>query len=630
MSAVAIRVADVSMALYRTYRPAVLNEVVGQDHVTGPLRRALANDRVHHAYLFSGPRGCGKTSTARIMARSLNCEQGPTPDPCGVCESCVELSAEGGGSIDVIELDAASHGGVDDTRDLRERAMFAPAKSRYKIYIIDEAHMISPQGFNALLKLVEEPPPHLRFIFATTDPDKVLSTIRSRTHNYAFRLVSTKVLQEHLASVCVSEGIPAEPAALALVARAGAGSVRDSLSILGQVISGSGPEGVTYAEALVQLGMTDSALLDATIDALIDRDGAALFTVIDQVIDAGHDPRRYVSDLLERLRNLIIMKNVPDAVESGLIDEPEDQVAIELAQSQRIGAAELSRAGEVVNSSLSEFRGATAPRLHLELMAARLLLPAIDDSELGLRSRIESLERGAASGAVREPAPRAAAARDETPAAPPPPPPKLSDVAPSTAPAAAPAAAPADEPASQETAEPAPAAKATKPAAKKTTPPVPPSAAAAPAPAPTAGAPTPAPDASADLTLSGITSMWPAILDAVKSQSKVAWMLFNQSRPVSLEGGVLAVAVESAGKAANISSAGHEEKIAGAVRDVLHATVKVDVVLAPDSAGAMGTSDAAAVAADVPSPDDENVDEESGVDLAMRALGATHIGKIEH
>ena len=376
----------------------------------------------------------------------------------------------------------------------------------------------------------------------------------------------------------------------------------------------------------MQLGMTDSALLDATIDALIDRDGAALFNVIDQVIEAGHDPRRYVSDLLERLRNLIIMKNVPGAVESGLIDEPEEQVAIELAQSQRIGAAELSRAGEVVNSSLSEFRGATAPRLHLELMAARLLLPAIDDSELGLRSRIESLERGAASGAVREAAPRAAAARDEAPAAPPPPPPKLSDIAPSTA--------PADAPPSQETAAEAPsaattstpAAKATKPAAKKTTPPVPPTAAASPA----AAAPAPAVDASADLTLSGITSMWPAILDAVKSQSKVAWMLFNQSRPVSLEGGVLAVAVESAGKAANISSAGHEEKIAAAVRDVLHGTVRVDVVLAPDSAGVVDATATAAAAADVPSPDDENVDEESGVDLAMRALGATHIGKIEH
>jgi DNA polymerase-3 subunit gamma/tau len=481
--------------------------------------------------------------------------------------------------------------------------------------------MISPQGFNALLKLVEEPPPHLRFIFATTDPDKVLSTIRSRTHNYAFRLVSTKVLQDHLASVCASEEIAAEPAALALVARAGAGSVRDSLSILGQVISGSGPEGVTYAEAIVQLGMTDSALLDATIDALIDRDGAALFTVIDQVIEAGHEPRRYVSDLLERLRNLIILKNVPGAVESGLVDETEEQVAIELAQSQRIGAAELSRAGDVVNSSLSEFRGATAPRLHLELMAARLLLPAIDDSELGLRSRIETLERGVGAhvgaGTVRATAPQAAAAHSEGVAAsPPPPPPKLSEVAPSTA---------APEPAQDA----APAAKKpAKAAAKATVPPVPPVAkVVAPVDVPVdAPAPT---GTTADLTLSGIVTMWPAILDAVKAQSKVAWMLFNQSRPVSLEGGVLAVAVESAGKAANISSAGHEDKIAAAVSDVLHAKVKVDVVLAPDSAGAIVAGDPAAPS-DVPSMDDADSTEESGVDLAMRALGATHIGKIEH
>ena len=268
------------MALYRTYRPAKLDDVVGQDHVTGPLRRALENDRVHHAYLFSGPRGCGKTSTARILARSLNCEQGPTPDPCGVCQSCTDLAANGPGSLDVIELDAASHGGVEDTRDLRERAMFAPASSRYKVYIIDEAHMVTTAGFNALLKLVEEPPEHVRFVFATTEAEKVLPTIRSRTHNYTFRLVPSKTLQQHLAYVCEEEGVAAEPAALALVARAGAGSVRDSLSVLGQVISGSGPDGVTYAEAVAQLGMTDATLLDATVDALAAHDGAGLFTVM--------------------------------------------------------------------------------------------------------------------------------------------------------------------------------------------------------------------------------------------------------------------------------------------------------------------------------------------------------------
>lgn len=315
------------MALYRTYRPASLDAVVGQDHVTGPLRRALENDRVNHAYLFSGPRGCGKTSTARILARSLNCAQGPTPNPCGECQSCLDLAANGAGSLDVIELDAASHGGVDDTRDLRERAMFAPASSRYKIYIIDEAHMVTTAGFNALLKLVEEPPDHVRFIFATTEVDKVLPTIRSRTHNYTFRLVSAKVLAEHLASVCASEGVPADPAALALVARAGAGSVRDSLSILSQVISGCGPDGVTYAEAVAQLGMTDGALLDETVDAMAAHDGAALFMVIDRVMEAGHEPRRFATDLLERLRDLIVLQHVPHAVEVQLIDAPEDQVA---------------------------------------------------------------------------------------------------------------------------------------------------------------------------------------------------------------------------------------------------------------------------------------------------------------
>ena len=381
------------MALYRSYRPATLNEVVGQDHVTGPLRRALENNRIHHAYLLSGPRGCGKTSTARILARSINCELGPTPDPCGECESCIDLSATGSGSIDVIELDAASHGGVDDTRELRERAMFGPAKSPYKVYIIDEAHMITPQGFNALLKLVEEPPEHVRFIFATTEADKVLPTIRSRTYNYGFRLVPVKILQEHLVMVCASEGIPADPAALALIARAGTGSVRDSLSILGQVISGCGPEGVTYQEAVLQLGVTDSALLDETVNALIDRDGAALFTAVDRVIESGNEPRRFVTDLLERVRDLIVLQRIPGAAESGLIHAPEEVIATEVDQASRIGAAELARAGDLVSRALTEIKGATAPRLQLELLMAKLLLPATDDSTDGLLARVELLER---------------------------------------------------------------------------------------------------------------------------------------------------------------------------------------------------------------------------------------------
>ncbi|HEV8024378.1 MAG TPA: DNA polymerase III subunit gamma and tau, partial [Candidatus Nanopelagicales bacterium] len=382
-----------SLALYRTYRPARLADVVGQEHITAPLTRALENDRVHHAYLFSGPRGCGKTSTARIMARSLNCEQGPTPEPCGQCQSCIDLAAGGSGSIDVIELDAASHGGVDDTRELRERAMFAPASSRYKVYIIDEAHMVSTAGFNALLKLVEEPPEHVRFIFATTDPDKVLPTIRSRTHNYAFRLVGTRELQQHLASICEQEGVPADPAALALVARAGAGSVRDSLSILGQVIAGSGPDGITYREVADQLGVTDTALLDATIAAISARDGSALFEVIESVVDTGHDPRRFVSDLLERMRDLIVVQSVPDASSRGLIDAPDDEIERIVQQAALLGPAEASRAADVVNVALGELKGATAPRLRLEMMAARLLVPAADDSQSGDRARLEHLER---------------------------------------------------------------------------------------------------------------------------------------------------------------------------------------------------------------------------------------------
>ena len=622
------------MALYRTYRPATLDEVVGQDHVTGPLRRALENDRVHHAYLFSGPRGCGKTSTARILARSLNCEQGPTPTPCGVCQSCLDLAPNGPGSLDVIELDAASHGGVDDTRELRERAMFAPASSRFKVYIIDEAHMVTTQGFNALLKLVEEPPPHVRFIFATTEAEKVLPTIRSRTHNYTFRLVPARTLQQHLAHVCEAEGVPAEPAALALVARAGAGSVRDSLSVLGQVISGAGPEGVTYVEAVAQLGMTDAALLDDAIDALADHDGAGLFTVIDKVIDAGHDPRRFVTDLLGRFRDLIVLHSVPNAADLGLLDAPEDQVAREVEQSQRFGLAELTRAADVTSGALSELKGATAPRLHLELMAARLLLPAADADEAALRARLDQLERRMAAAPVHaapapasapvEPGPAAppvATSTEREAAEPPPakPPRRLSDVAPSTA--SAPRTAPRQRP--TPAAAPEPAATA---------------APAAPAPAaPTAG---PGPTVGLDQ----FVSMWPAVLEALKGYSRVAWMSFSTSAPISLSGGDLAVAVGDAGTVKGVRNSGHDERLRQAVLDVMRADVRIDVVLAPDRTGTVPAATSAPASASVPAPtaapsapepdapsmDDPDVDDASGVDLVMRELGATQIGEIEH
>ncbi|MEU1779327.1 DNA polymerase III subunit gamma and tau [Streptomyces abikoensis] len=389
-----------SLALYRRYRPESFAEVIGQEHVTAPLQQALRNNRVNHAYLFSGPRGCGKTTSARILARCLNCEQGPTPTPCGECQSCQDLARNGRGSIDVIEIDAASHGGVDDARELREKAFFGPASSRYKIYIIDEAHMVTSAGFNALLKVVEEPPEHLKFIFATTEPEKVIGTIRSRTHHYPFRLVPPGTLREYLGEVCEQEKIPVEDGVLPLVVRAGAGSVRDSMSVMDQLLAGAAEDGVTYAMATSLLGYTDGSLLDAVVDAFAAGDGAAAFEVVDRVIEGGNDPRRFVADLLERLRDLVILAAVPDAAEKGLIDAPVDVVERMQAQASVFGGGELSRAADLVNEGLTEMRGATSPRLQLELICARVLLPAAFDDERSVRARLERLERGAATAAA--------------------------------------------------------------------------------------------------------------------------------------------------------------------------------------------------------------------------------------
>jgi DNA polymerase-3 subunit gamma/tau len=620
----------VALALYRTYRPARLDEVVGQEHVTTALRRALTSDRIHHAYLFSGPRGCGKTSTARILARSLNCEQGPTPDPCGQCQSCIDLAPNGPGSIDVIELDAASHGGVDDTRDLRERAVFAPARSRYKIYIIDEAHMVTTAGFNALLKLVEEPPEHVRFIFATTEAEKVLPTIRSRTHHYGFRLVPTKVLQSHLARVCEAEGIPAEAAALTLIARAGAGSVRDSLSILGQVVAGSGPDGLTYVEAAAQLGVTDTSLLERTVAALIARDGAALFTVIGDVADAGHDPRRFASDLLERLRDIIVVQSVPDAAESGLLDLPDDTVRVITEQAAAVGPAEASRAAELVSAGLSMLKGATAPRLQLELLAARLLLPGADDTARGTAARLDAMERRIAALGVGALAPTVA------PAGTPPVAPAVAQQSPATpqAPTAQSAAqsSAAQSSAAQSSAPPAPLSSVTSAArtsARKVEP--------APAATPASGAP---------LTFAEVQSLWPAVLESVKAISRVSWTQFSSSVPLSVDDATLVVALDNPGVVTAVRASGREEALRQAVRDVLRVDRKIEVILdpgrsapvpsaasatsTPPAAPAPADAPAAAPADDVPSPDDADLDGDgvSGEDLIMRSLGGQRIGEI--
>ena len=382
-----------SLALYRKYRPSIFADVIGQEHVTEPLSNALESGRIHHAYLFSGPRGCGKTSSARIMARSLNCVKGPTPNPCGDCQSCKDLVANGPGSIDVIELDAATHGLVDDARDLRDKAFFAPVNSRYKIYIIDEAHQLGPGAANALLKVVEEPPPHVLFIFATTEPEKLIATIRSRTHHYPFRLVPPGILGSHLENVCKSEEVKVAKGVIPLDVKASGGSVRDALSILGQLLAGAGKDGVTYEIAVQLLGYTDGSFIDDTIDAIGARDAATLFRTVDRVIEAGHDPRRFAQDLLERIRDLIVMNALDGDGAQVLREYPHDQLERMSSQANRIGKGSLSRSAEIIAEGLLQMRGSTSPRLVLELVCGRISLPSVDNDHLGLLARIERLER---------------------------------------------------------------------------------------------------------------------------------------------------------------------------------------------------------------------------------------------
>ncbi|MFF8960429.1 DNA polymerase III subunit gamma and tau [Streptomyces sp. NPDC014894] len=632
-----------SLALYRRYRPESFAEVIGQEHVTDPLQQALRNNRVNHAYLFSGPRGCGKTTSARILARCLNCEQGPTPTPCGECQSCRDLARNGPGSIDVIEIDAASHGGVDDARDLREKAFFGPASSRYKIYIIDEAHMVTPQGFNALLKVVEEPPEHLKFIFATTEPEKVIGTIRSRTHHYPFRLVPPSTLRDYLGEVCGKERIPVADGVLPLVVRAGAGSVRDSMSVMDQLLAGATEEGVTYAMATGLLGYTDGSLLDSVVDAFAAGDGAAAFEVVDRVIEGGNDPRRFVADLLERLRDLVILAAVPDAAEKGLIDAPVDVVERMQAQASVFGAAELSRAADLVNTGLTEMRGATSPRLQLELICARVLLPAAFDDERSTQARLDRLERGAAARPAAGPAPVFSAGPPgpasppvgyvpgpeaaphmpgpDGPVAPPvqaqPAPPQPVQTQPvQTQPGQAQPAqaeAPVEPPQSQESAAPRPGAwpAASTPAAPAAAPA--PSAPAAPASAPEArrpggwptastpgqgprpASPTPAPAAQPQAPAAQppaaqapgmaqgaaqVRNMWPEILEAVKNRRRFTWILLSQNAQVTgFDGTTLQIGFINAGARDNFSGSGSEDVLKQALAEQFNVQWKIEAII---------------------------------------------------
>ena len=555
-------------ALYRRYRPETFAELIGQSQVTDPLRTALRTDRVNHAYLFSGPRGCGKTTSARILARCLNCAEGPTDTPCGKCASCIELARDGSGSLDVVEIDAASHNGVDDARDLRERAAFAPARDRYKIFILDEAHMVTPQGFNALLKLVEEPPDHVKFIFATTEPEKVIGTIRSRTHHYPFRLVPPAQMLDYVQQLCDSEKVSVQPGVLPLVVRAGGGSVRDTLSLLDQLISGSevatGATGssVEYARAVALLGYTHAALLDEVVDALGAMDAGAAFSGVDRVIQTGQDPRRFVEDLLERLRDLIVVAATRDGAAAVLRGIPQDELDRMNVQAAAFGAAELSRAADVVNSSLTEMTGATSPRLHLELMIARLLVPAADDTARGALARVERLERRIGIAHAPAPAPLPVPAENVS------------------APAAA--VAEADESATSAEADDASTPRPDSPAG------------------PVVATPT------AAVTLAQLRDAWPEILEVVQKAKRTAWMVVYTSTPRILESDVLTLSFPSETDVTNFkdrppSGDSVSEQLRAAISTVLGIRVKFKARV--DVAGASAPAAQAAHAAPVvPAP----------------------------
>ena len=572
-----------SLALYRKYRPSVFADVIGQEHVTVPLSNALESGKTHHAYLFSGPRGCGKTSSARIMARSLNCEKGPTPTPCGTCQSCTDLVANGPGSIDVIELDAATHGLVDDARDLRDKAFFAPVQSKYKIYIIDEAHQLGPGAANALLKVVEEPPAHVIFIFATTEPEKLISTIRSRTHHYPFRLVPPGTLGEHLEKVCAAEGVKVAKGVIPLVVRASGGSVRDALSVLGQLLAGADKDGVSYEIAIQLLGFTDGALLDDAVDAIAARDGATLFKSVDRVIESGHDPRRFTQDLLERLRDLMIVDALDATNASSILRElPDDQLERMRVQAQKIGQASLSRAADIAAEGLTQMRGATAPRLMLELICGRILLPMSDNGEAGLLARIERLER-------------------------------VENIAPSAPRAAAPAQpAPVQKEASKEdyvsaaTAE----AKREMPAAKAKE------------------EEKPAPAARVDaIDVAGLRRLWPDVIENVKKRRRLTWSLLSASAQIlGVDDKNITIGIVNAGARDSFIRSESDEILRQAFIEVVGLDRKIECTVDP-SIDTTSTPEARAVRTSEAPTDATQL---SGAALLAAELGATVISETSH